>query len=1110
MISKRVAFPPATIKLVIRNWCEYNGIVTVDLWITRLKSVALKTHPHTSFNVSHGIEILTLKPVSGFALKLRLLPRWRWLGLLGCWYGLALPLAAAAQESPAELVGIEIQPPETGVRPDFHRDILPFLKRSCLACHNASTADAEVVLESPDTMLSYDPDDPLIVPGDANQGKLLRVAAHLDEPTMPPDENDVGAKPLTPIELGLLHRWIELGANAGSQSSGETPFAWQPPPADYQPILATAITDQGRLAICGRGNSLEVYDLVRGSRVARLVDPRLGAAHDGFSAAAHLDLVRAIATWNEGEWIASGGYRTVKLWRRLREPSVVELPISAAPRVLAVADAGTFAVGDVAGGVVLRQVQPGETSLPILPASQGAGVLALEFSNDRSRLVSVAADGFVRDWNVAAGEPLAVWKLAVPPRLAVILSDQLLVTASEDRVARLWKLERATAAGDGGGTEAGQPMPASAALPADHASSQVEPVALKSALEFRGHTREISVIARIPGASPTFVSGSIDGTVRRWDLETGQQTNEWVHGMTVQAIAVSPDGTRIVSAGNDGMAKHWVVDVEQPQLEQPIDFRSAHQRDHLQQNIEIATSNVDVASKSLEAARKQLTTDQETHQQALQTLAAADATFAEQDAAAKEVRARHELAVAAAAKAAKLTTLAEQTLQAAREFAESFANSGGKEPPAAEQPLLATAAGLVAGAAKESEQAAARVEAIAKEVAQASKVQDTARAARDDSQLAVRRGEAAIEASQQVVDRAAAYREGMVQTRAECEQQFATWQEVTNRQPDVVAAEFSADGTHLLFATASGQVSLFDGQSGLPLDAWQTRTDQGATLVAAQFAATNRFITLRAGGEPPQLEVWGTEPAWRLEGSIGSPTDPLSPLTDRVLALDFSFDGSRLAIGGGQASRSGQLVLWNRNEHRIEAEIDQPHTDAVLAVAFSRDGKYLASGSADRMLKVFRVPGFEFERLFEGHSHHVLDVAWRANGLQLATCSGDKTIKIWDLATGAQIRTILGGGKELTGVDYLGIGGELVSASGDRTVRIHNTDDGKQTRAFTVGTDYLHTCAATESGDTIVTGGADRVLRVFVSSDGTERFAFESEAATQTPAAPPENLSESR
>ena len=61
-------------------------------------------------------------------------------------------------------------------------------------------------------MQSAETDPPLLVPGGGAKSQLFLVAAHQSDSVMPPDDNDVGAKNLTPHELGLLRLWIDQGA----------------------------------------------------------------------------------------------------------------------------------------------------------------------------------------------------------------------------------------------------------------------------------------------------------------------------------------------------------------------------------------------------------------------------------------------------------------------------------------------------------------------------------------------------------------------------------------------------------------------------------------------------------------------------------------------------------------------------------------------------------------------------------------------------------------------------------------------------------------------------------------------------------------------------------
>src|SRR5262245_41029444 len=76
---------------------------------------------------------------------------------------------------------------------DFENEILPILKNNCLACHNQTKAKADLVLETPQTILKGGESGPAVIPGKSSESLLLKLASHQDKPIMPPKENKVNA-----------------------------------------------------------------------------------------------------------------------------------------------------------------------------------------------------------------------------------------------------------------------------------------------------------------------------------------------------------------------------------------------------------------------------------------------------------------------------------------------------------------------------------------------------------------------------------------------------------------------------------------------------------------------------------------------------------------------------------------------------------------------------------------------------------------------------------------------------------------------------------------------------------------------------------------------------
>src|ERR1041385_5161885 len=73
----------------------------------------------------------------------------------------------------------------------FMTEVLPVLKKNCLACHNASTAKGDLVLETPVTIRKGGETGPAVVPGKGAESLLIKLASRQMKPLMPPKNNKV-------------------------------------------------------------------------------------------------------------------------------------------------------------------------------------------------------------------------------------------------------------------------------------------------------------------------------------------------------------------------------------------------------------------------------------------------------------------------------------------------------------------------------------------------------------------------------------------------------------------------------------------------------------------------------------------------------------------------------------------------------------------------------------------------------------------------------------------------------------------------------------------------------------------------------------------------------
>ncbi len=303
----------------------------------------------------------------------------------------------------------------------------------------------------------------------------------------------------------------------------------------------------------------------------------------------------------------------------------------------------------------------------------------------------------------------------------------------------------------------------------------------------------------------------------------------------------------------------------------------------------------------------------------------------------------------------------------------------------------------------------------------------------------------------------------------------AAEQRLAQRRGETNSAAFTAtaiDPTGRLAATAqpAGLLQLWDASSGQEL----ASTTTGLTNVTQfHWNALDELIA----GNATAAAAWKFLPEWRLAERLGTGAGD-SPIADRVNALTFSPDGTRLASGSGEPTRGSEIRIWDSRTAAQVYAVTNLHSDAVLSLAFSPDGHFLASGGADRFARAIETGTGRPVRALEGHTGHVLSVAWKADGEVLASGGADNVVKLWNWAKGERLKNVEGFGKEITGLQFLGSGEQWAGASGAGKIRLLNLK-GEESASLPAGSLFTQSLAASEDGLAIAAGGDDGILRVW-------------------------------
>ena len=1018
------------------------------------------------------------------------------LNLIAIPMALSIVIPNLAQDLPLTVADLQRTDPV-----DFATEIMPILKRNCLACHHEKEAEGGLVLESAESIHQGGDGGSGVNMDEPMASLILSRATGAEEPLMPPDDNAVGANPLTPDELGLLKRWIEQGAK-GSATMSES-IQWQEIPESVRTSLALAVAPDGQVAAVGRGNRVIVVDLATYQSTGYLVDPDVLGGN-----AAHVDLVQSIAISPDAQRIATGGFRTVKIWRKESLPvAEVTKPLASSAGFIAVKpDESAAAIVNAIGDIEIWDLAQSQRMHTMRGHADRISGIAWAAAADR--VVSCDSSGRVVVWQPSSGQKTCELESgAVLVDLAV--SDDGQQLAAIDLTGKLHRLQ---VNAEGTGIESMVQIP--------------EGVSQATSVAFASKPNPVLVIAD-QAAGVLVMSLTDNQIVRKID-----------HGSVVDSIAVSADQTRLITGGRDGKTRVWDLNSGEPVLTLEGDPQGRLQMTYAQREAQRQKSAVErlnnetaelekrlaneneVLTKATEEQQKASSTLEENEKKRVDAVAVVAATEqaiakADQDATlankmietskeklastnvlmeaiSKELETKTtELASAKndaekfKAQITEMTKMLEEADARAKQIQKLVDEKNAELTKAKES--LSEAQGEIESATKLSTDAKAMAEKATKDIEQQKKNLTSAEEAKKSSEAELAKRQQALETAAQAQKRAeAAIPAHKAVIESESRRQSLLDQrlsETESRQRDVdqQVLDIAASRTSNLVATRhrDGSVRIYRMDNGKPISRFES-TGQGLPGISSHLTWLGEHVVAFELASSPQL--WSTRSGWALERTIGSINDP-AILSDRVTAIDFRKDGMSLAVGSGPPSRSGEVKVFAVDTGQLVRDFGEIHSDSVLGLAFSPNGQSIASSAADKTIRLLDVATGEVTRSLEGHTHHVLSIAWQDDGRSIASASADRTVKVWDAETGEQRQTISGFGKEITALTFVSASNQLATACADGQVRLYDASNGKSIRTFDAGGDFLFTLGVSLDGKTLLAAGQSGVLRVWNVDD---------------------------
>jgi WD40 repeat protein/tRNA A-37 threonylcarbamoyl transferase component Bud32 len=280
----------------------------------------------------------------------------------------------------------------------------------------------------------------------------------------------------------------------------------------------------------------------------------------------------------------------------------------------------------------------------------------------------------------------------------------------------------------------------------------------------------------------------------------------------------------------------------------------------------------------------------------------------------------------------------------------------------------------------------------------------------------------------------------------------------------VWAAAVSPDGRTVATGSSNGMAKLWSVTTGKLLGA---PLPSGGPIQSLAFSPGGEAVVV--GGDDRSARLW--------EVATGKPLGEPLDHPQAVAAVAFRPDGRAVLTG----CRDGKARVWDLGTRELLAPAFR-HAGPVCAVAFHpKNSNVVLTGCDDRSARLWDVTEGKCLRKLGPHQGPVRCVAFSPDGRRIVTGSEDRTARFWDATTGEPLGEPLIHQGAVLAVAFSPDGATVLTTSRDRNARLWDVASRKMLGTPMVHQGPVRAGAFHPEGRLVLTAGEDMTARLWAA-----------------------------